>query len=65
MNELYFFPADANRAALQYWLSLGDNRVGLVPAVFEAGGNSFSAGVWPSGALGELPEGAWVVYDRS
>lgn len=64
MNDLYFFPVDASRAAVRHWLSLQD-RTGLVPVVMEAGGNAFSADVWPRASLDELPEGAWVVYDRA
>jgi hypothetical protein len=56
-------PAAASRAAVSLWLALSDN-TGLVPVVFPIG-EGFEPGYWPRARLEELPEGAWVIYDRA
>ena len=56
-------PAAANRAAVREWLALPDN-AGLVPVVFPLA-EGLEPGYWPRARIEELPEGAWVVYDRA
>lgn len=56
-------PAEAGRAAVRNWLALPDN-TGLVPVVFTLD-QGFDPGYWPRARLEELPEDAWVIYDRA